>query len=268
MTEADSLVLDFDALDGVAFAAERGRLHEHKTPLLKTRDIGPVLEFFQLAKSGLLPSLRAASWLCLGRLNRLVRWLEDDRMEWICPQTHRMGFLRTMPTLPQDETVWVRFGLNVQRAAKWANFPKQVAAQLTAALGELYSNIYEHSRATETGVVAFQAHKGIFEFVVADSGIGILNSLRTYTDYSEFNDHGKALQQALTEGISRYGPHSSRGYGFRPLFVGLANLHSALRFRSGDHALLIDGRKPSLISARLAQKPLIQGFLVSVTCIA
>ena len=268
MKESASSILDFRTLADIAFAAERDRLKERQIPLLKARDIGPVIELSQLAKSKVAPSMRAASWLHLDGLGSLVKWLENGRTEWICPKTRRMGFLRTMPTLPQDETVWVRFGLAVQQAAKSADFSRDIAAQLTAALMELHSNVYEHSRAPETGIVAFQVHQGKFEFVVADSGIGILNSLRTYTDYSEFNDHGKALQQALTEGISRYGPHSSRGYGFRPLFVGLANLHSALRFRSGDHALLIDGRNPSLMSARLAQKPLIQGFLVSVTCTA
>lgn len=74
------------------------------------------------------------------------------------------------------------------------------------------------------------------------------------------------LELALTEGISRYGSGSGRGYGFQPLFIGLANLNGSLRFRFGDHALIIDGQKPTLMKAKIAQKPFIPGFFISVRC--
>lgn len=54
--------------------------------------------------------------------------------------------------------------------------------------------------------------------------------------------------------------------GFRPPVIGLANLFGALRFRSGNHALTIDGRTPSLMSAKTAEKPTLQGFFISVAC--
>jgi hypothetical protein len=72
------------------------------------------------------------------------------------------------------------------------------------------------------------------------------------------------MEAALTEGTSRFGSESGHGYGFRPLFVGLANLKGSLRFRSGDHALLMDGTSPSLTTAQLAQKPPIDGFFASI----
>ena len=49
--------------------------------------------------------------------------------------------------------------------------------------------------------------------------------------------------------------------------IGIANLNGSLRFRSGDHALVIDGHNPSLVPARLWQKPKIGGFLASVKCL-
>jgi hypothetical protein len=67
-------------------------------------------------------------------------------------------------------------------------------------------------------------------------------------------------------GVSRFGPQAKRGDGFRPLFIGLANLNGSLRFRSGDHALIIDGRKLDVIAAKTAQKVHLQGFLISVAC--
>jgi hypothetical protein len=69
--------------------------------------------------------------------------------------------------------------------------------------------------------------------------------------HAALGDHSKALQSALTDGISRFGSDTGRGHGFRPIFLGLANLRGSLRFRSGDHALVIDGTSPSLMTAKL-----------------
>ena len=177
-----------------------------------------------------------------------------------------MGFVRTERAPPTSEAIWTRFGLAAQKGAVAAGFPKRIGAQLAAALGELYSNLYEHSGAPETGLIAFRAGLNRFEFVVADWGIGVHESLRSCKEYATLDDHGEALRLTLTDGVSRFGDAANRGRGFRPLFIGLANLTGALRFRSGDHALLINGRDPSLVSAQLAQKPLIPGFFISVVC--
>jgi len=85
-----------------------------------------------------------------------------------------------------------------------------------------------------------------------------------YTE--KFDNKSQALKLALTDGVSRYGPESGRGLGPRPLFRGLANLNSMLRFRSGDHALTIEGQNPVVIPAKLWQKPVIQGLFAAVTC--
>jgi hypothetical protein len=130
---------------------------------------------------------------------------------------------------------------------------------------ELENNIHEHSEAAATGVLAFRAALGVFEFVAADRGIGVLASLRKAQTYSVLTDHGRALQTALSDGASRF-EGSRRGHGFRPIFLGLMNLQGSLRFRSGDHALLMDGTSPSLSISRLAQKPSYDGFFVSVHC--
>lgn len=266
MTGTPPASFDFANLDDVAFAAERGRLAGRELPLHRAHDIGPVIELAQLAAKGILPAPREAEWLVPGELDQFMRALAEDKDRWVCPDTRRIGFLRTETAPPEDETVWTGFGLAAQQAATAAGFPRKIAAQLTAALGELHSNVYEHSDSAETGLIAFRAQANRFELVVADRGIGALESLRTCAEYARLSDHGEALRLALTDGVSRYGPAAGRGQGFRPLFIGLANLNGALRFRSGDHALLIDGRSPSLMTARPAQKPEIPGFLVSVIC--
>jgi hypothetical protein len=184
----------------------------------------------------------------------------------VCPNSRSRGVYRTYATSQEDELAWVEFGVATQYAAVVAGFSRDVAAQLVGAIGEMQSNIYEHSQASRTGIVAFQATRGAFEFVVCDRGIGVLNSLKACPNYADLTDYGQALRLTLSEGISRYGPQSGRGLGFRPLFTGLANLNGALRFRSGDYALTIEGQNPGVIPAKLWQKPMIEGFFASVVC--
>lgn len=256
-------ILDFAALDGLAFAAERGRLSGRVSNLM-ARDLGPIVELGQFAAAGLLPAPERAEWLRLDSLGVLYRAMASGRLDWICPDARRIGFLHLRATA--SETAWIGFGLAAQQAATAVGFPARIAAQLAAALGEMYSNVYDHSGASATGLVAFRAVPNRFEFVVADQGMGVLESLRTCTDYSDMSDHGEALRLTLTDGVSRYGTGTGHGHGFRQLFIGLANLSGSLRFRSGDHALVIDGGNPSLMTARVAQKPFLKGLLISVAC--
>jgi anti-sigma regulatory factor (Ser/Thr protein kinase) len=257
--------LDFTALDGLAFAAERGRL-ANGVPRLAAHELGPLIEMALLARGGLLPAPETAKWLQLDGLGALYSAIKRGHRRWICPSARRIGFLRMEGRPPTDETIWTGFGLAAQQAAAAAGFPARIAAQLAAALGELHSNVYEHSGAPATGLVAFLAAPDRFEFVVSDRGFGVLESLRSCTDYAGLTDHGEALRLTLTDGVSRHGANAGRGFGFRPLFIGLANLNGALRFRSGDHALVIDGINPSLMTARTAQKPSLKGLMISVAC--
>jgi hypothetical protein len=144
--------------------------------------------------------------------------------------------------------------------------PGAVAQSLAAAIREMETNVYEHSDNAPSGLLAFNAETESFEFVVADCGVGVLQTLKQAPEFRGLSDHGAALQIALQEGASRYGKAAKRGMGFKDLFVGLANLNADLRFRSGDYALTIAGPGPDLKVARLAQKAFFPGFLVSVRC--
>jgi anti-sigma regulatory factor (Ser/Thr protein kinase) len=259
-------VFDFASLDGLAFAAERGRFNGPALPRMAAQGLGPILELAQLADTGLLPAPEKAEWLALDGFEVLYRMLLTGRSQWVCADGRRIGFLRTGAQPPKNETGWISFCLAAQQAASMAGFPTRIAQQLIAAIGELRSNVYEHSRSARTGLIAFRAGTSSFEFVVGDRGVGVLQSLRTCTEFEGISDHGEALKLALTEGVSRFGSKARRGYGFRPIFVGLANVRGYLRFRSGDHSLIIDGTRPSLTTARPAQKPMLSGFIVSVSC--
>ena len=257
--------LDFATLDGLAFAAERGRLGGTVLDRAVARDLGPLIEMSHLASAGLLPRPGEAPWLELDGVRDFRRALASGQIRWVCPFNRNIGFLRTAAA--HDEIAWTNFGLAAQQAATAAGFAKRVATQLVGAIGEIYSNIYDHSEAPKTGLIAFMARSGSFEFVSTDRGIGVLDSLRACPEYASIDDHGEALRLTLTDGVSRHGGGTGHGRGFRPLFIGIANLNGSLRFRSGDHALVIDGHNPSLMGARLAQKPGIKGFFTSVKCL-
>jgi hypothetical protein len=255
----------YSTLDGLAFAAERG-LFDATGISFTACELGPVFELELLARSGLLPWPGRSSRLLLNGSESLITALAGRRHLWICPNTRCTGLYRAYRTQRPDENSWVEFGVAAQYSATQVGFSREVAVQLVGAMGEMQSNIYEHSQASDTGIVAFRGTPGTFEFVVCDRGVGALQSLQRCPAYANLTSHGQALKLALTDGISRYGPESGRGLGFQPLFRGLSNLNGALRFRSGDYALTIDGQNAGTIPSKLWQKPMIQGFFASVLC--
>ena len=143
----------------------------------------------------------------------------------------RIGFVRAIRSRQDDEDpLLTGFLMDAQRAAREvAGLRGTTPGQLVAAMQELENNIHEHSDAPDTGLLAFRATRGAFEFVAADRGIGILRSLQRCSTFAALQDHGNAIQAALSDGTSRFGSDSRRGHGFRPIFLGLANLQGSLR---------------------------------------
>ncbi len=254
--------LTFTALDGLAFAAMRARLGQGPTRPLAATSLGPLLELLSLSRDGSLPRVDCMPWIDLSPLCKFHDAYRQKDQLWICSATKRLALLRT--TERHDNDAILRFCSAAQKAATSAGFGKLISRQIAAAVHEMLDNIYLHSKKSETGLAAFHAGSRKFEFVVLDGGIGILRSLKESAEFAGLTDHGDALQVALTDGCSRYGANSNHGHGFSPLFVGFSNLNGSLRFRSGDHALLIDGKDPRNIPWRKSAKPPMCGFSASV----
>jgi hypothetical protein len=157
------------------------------------------------------------------------------------------------------------FMFSMQKAMLSNGFPRAFANGLVGALGEMESNIHEHSQAVDSGIIGNRVSENAVEYAVADSGIGILNSLKAGA-FPSLTDAGEALKIALTDGRSRYGVGKGRGYGFRELFKALSSRNCNLRFRSDDQLLTIRGESPVLSLARLQQRAHVRGFSVSVVC--
>lgn len=259
--------LSFHDVDDLGFAGAGVRLPPANLPSdYAAATLGPLLELLHLAGNEIVGDPVAGGWIDLNGAAPLVNAIRSGQDSWVCPSTGRLGVMRAVRHGFNRDEQRTSFLMDAKRAARdVAGLPGVSPGQLVGALGELESNIHEHSNHADTGLLAFRAASGIFEFVVADSGIGVLASLQSSVEFSACEDHGKALQMTLTEGTSRFGNEANRGYGFRPLFIGLMNLQGYLRFRSGDHALILDGRSPQLAIARLEQKPQLSGFFASVS---
>jgi anti-sigma regulatory factor (Ser/Thr protein kinase) len=259
--------LTFEIVDDLVGAHARGRLSRTPQARYAARHICPLIELMMEDSDGRAGPLLQSEWLDAITQRDLRIALASRQNVWLDVGRHR-GFMRTVfdPRVEADDVHRNRFLFAARSAAEVVGLPKTVAQSLAAALREMESNIHEHSEAATSGILAFQARPGSFEFVVADSGTGVLATLRQAEEFADLTDHGRAMHLALQENVSRYGRDSGHGNGFRDLFLGLAHLNADLRFRSGDHALLISGPQPELKTAHLAQKSPFKGFLAAVRC--
>ncbi len=162
-------------------------------------------------------------------------------------------------------TSWNQWALHAQNIAKSKGLNIQLVKSLIGALIELQDNVYEHSGAPQTGLVAYAVTKNSFEFVVADRGLGVLRTLRRNPRYIDTPDSGAALQEVIKEGVSRFPSETGRGQGFNQLFRALVGCNAELRFRSGDHALTMQPTPDALHGKTiLAQVPAFSGFVISI----
>ncbi len=259
--------LTFEVVDDLVGAHALGRLNGAPLVRYAATDMCPLIELMMEASNGRTGPLLQTPWLDSITQLDLRAALASNQNIWL-DEMRRCGFMRTTfdPRVEADDLQRNRFLIAARTAAEATGLVKPVAQCLAAALREMESNIHEHSGAAPTGILAFQARPSLFEFVVADCGAGVLATLREDEEFAELSDHGLAMHAALQENVSRYGRASGHGNGFRDLFLGLAHLNADLRFRSGDHALLISGPHPELKTARLAQKTPFKGFLAAVRC--
>lgn len=250
--------LTFDVLDDLILAHERGRV----------------------------PAVRLTPGQCLGSIVELLRFCNEHRgaLDYVpTPETaaigqalgsrrpvylagQRVGFVSARRALYRgSDTYREAFMFAMQKAMLSAGFARAFANGLVGAIGEMESNVHEHSHAVDSGLIGYRVAADAVECIVADAGIGVLGSLQRGA-FPSLADSGEALKIALTDGRSRYGVGKGRGYGFRELFRALSSHNGSLRFRSDDQLLTIRGDSPTLSRARLQQRAPVSGFSVSVIC--
>jgi anti-sigma regulatory factor (Ser/Thr protein kinase) len=166
-----------------------------------------------------------------------------------------------------ERLAWDQWAKHAENAAVAAGLSRGLVGGLMGALGELQDNVFEHSGRPNSGIIAYAAGDGAFEFVVADAGRGVLASLRENPEFASLEESGAALRVAVSDGASRHVRRTGHGYGIGQLFRALAHDAAELRFRSGDHALRLWGDAPSLTGqVELAQKAWLDGLSITVRC--
>lgn len=253
---------NYRLLDQVSLALERG----NKSVLTKVQNnrihgLGPLIETSILCR--VHPAIGSLFPLCETRqvADALLAG-QAQPLRVICGSNglEQWGILRFRDATVQEMTNPLHsFQLETQKALHFRKKVSNGKARICGAIREMVDNIYDHSGAPNTGVVAFLGSSDSFEVSVGDAGIGILASLRSNPTFAFLQDAGTAMSLALKDGNSRYGPAQDRGYGFGTLFRALNTLDAQLRFRSGDYALEITGRNP-----HISQKAHLQGFIVSL----
>lgn len=230
--------------------------------------IGPLIELLLHARRRTIDARSIPAAQIVACVRNLISKTRPGQGVFGSDSHSQFGFILTARDARDgDDTHWHLFCHRAQQAAEASGLPTPTAHQLIGAMREMEDNVHLHSERAQDGIVGFRCIPDEFEFVVADSGIGALKSLRQHEDYAELNDAGRALELVLSDGESRFGRQSGHGRGFRNLFTGLADLNGLLRFRTEDSALTMDGTSPSLMRSNLDQKPPLCGcFLASVVC--
>lgn len=256
-----SVPLTFAELDGIVFAAARGRLANYVGRAFHLADIGPWLEMGRLQATGSLVDAPAALFASQRATAPLEAALGPQSSYTEGAPIRSSFVVRAQQATHRMEDL-ARLGIEAQKSANVARIPKPAVLRMTSALGEMFDNIFEHSDAALTGLTAFRSLPGSFEFIVADQGMGVLSSLRRSPRYADLADHGEALGCALQPSVTRY-DGADRGHGFDRLVEGMANMNSELRFRSGDALIQMSSFNGGRAKPIVAKRPALPGFIIS-----
>jgi hypothetical protein len=258
--------LSFEVLEDVMEMSQDDRDQELAGAAVE--DIGPLIETvysnyndpFRSLRM-LLPSLETRELDHILRLSSLEQLQQD-----LTVTGRSVEFFRSPQNKDQFASrAWYTFRMRMQDAAKKAGLSLKFAQGLVATLDDMANNAADHSENPTTAIVGYKWTTDSFEYVIADAGTGVLQSLQTCSEYNFVSDSGEALDIAIRSGESRYGKGSGHGLGFDQLVLNIANRNSRLRFRSGDYSLTLDGLvQPTEQIIRPCSD--LQGFLISVHC--
>jgi hypothetical protein len=199
-------------------------------------------------------------------------WNALARRSFEAVETHGAPTVEIQPAPTREELGeldWALFLQRFERALRvHGGFEKKLATGLSGALAEMAGNVVEHAvpqgRPPAPAIVGFHVEKDVVTYAVADLGRGVLASLRENPLWSHVRTPREALDAAVLQYATRR-QNMRRGEGFRQVVRALADLQGHLRFRSGDAALIIDGRGQGR-EARQRRSPQMDGFQLAVRC--
>lgn len=146
-------------------------------------------------------------------------------------------------------------------------FPSRLARALSGAFGEMADNVVSHSAPDGNdpapGIVAFHIEPRWMAYAVADTGRGVLNSLKSAERWAHLSNASEALLLAVTERATRR--DHPQGSGYQTVIEALAERQGFLRFRSDDAKLELRGTATTL-SPRGGPVTFLRGLQLVIYC--
>lgn len=118
------------------------------------------------------------------------------------------------------------------------DYPSDQKKDICIMASEMMQNIFYHSNAPNSGIIAVQkfARFKYMQMIIADSGIGIPESLRNSKEYKDKKmSDSELIFEAVKKGVSSFGKEEDRGEGLAKC-VELAKQHRAELFVRSNNA--------------------------------
>jgi anti-sigma regulatory factor (Ser/Thr protein kinase) len=131
------------------------------------------------------------------------------------------------------------------------DYPIEQKYDICIMVSEMIQNIFYHSEAPKSGLIAIQNFEKLdyMQMIIADSGIGIPETLRRCAEYKNSNlQDFETILEAVKKGVSGMGKEENRGEGLSTC-VDLANKHKAtlyIKSNNGFARLTFKKNKKSL----------------------
>lgn len=234
-----SLEAQFPIIDDLLAEATLGRLRDHGDVVIeKSGRIGPLVELLSAATQ-FPEEYRSISFNASFATQLRDAWATGIQFGGAFGDQAGVFPLPSVNPVVSGDCRWEQWLLHAENKAKASGVAAPLVASFIGALQEMQDNVYEHSGAAQTGLIAYAVTDRSFEFVVSDRGVGVLETLRQNPNYADLPDAGAALEAAIKPGVSRFPTETGRGQGYVQLYRAMVSHRAELRFRSGDHALTL-----------------------------
>ena len=148
---------------------------------------------------------------------RATRWPAADAHDVV---SGTIG-VRVFPT--QYDLVWLRhIESDLRTSIATSGFTPVTAKALTGAVSEIINNVWQHAQTTIPAFLVYHLEPERVNIGIADTGTGVLNSLRTNPRYESLKTSMAALKKAMTVGVTRY-EEQGHGYGFDTVLRAVAD---------------------------------------------
>lgn len=148
------------------------------------------------------------------------------------------------------------------RLASEAGMPVEASRLLKGVFGEIIDNVSQHAGAGAKGLAAYELKSNSIALMVADSGQGVARGyVASQPDLAGLGAMD-ALEWAVRQHKSRF-KEPGRGTGFATVLRAMRAMDAALRVRSDDASIEIEGPADSA-TWFVKDQPMLQGFVVSL----